>query len=198
MSAAPAASTQHHRWLIAVLIVVVSLMVGGGLTARELYRPPGRSPDTVLALPSSTELPLADQPGPDTVELTPDAAAHPQRDVVRALLQDYFTSINSRDYPEWTSTVTEDWVREKPRAKWLAGYRTTKDGSILVYRIDSVSKESLRVFLAFTSTQDPSAAPPELPEQCVRWHLVFPLVAENGRFRVNPVAGFTDTDLSRC
>jgi hypothetical protein len=198
MSAAPATSTPQRRWLIVVLIVVGSLMVVGGLTVRELYRLPERSPATVIALPNSTVRPLGDQPGPDTLELTPDAATHPQHEAVRALLQDYFDAINGRDYDRWRNTVARARAEETTRAKWLAEYRTTKDGSILVYRIDAQPQEGLRVFLAFTSTQDPSSAPPELPEACVHWNLVFPLAFENGQFRVDAVVGFTATELSRC
>lgn len=182
-----------------MLIVVVSLMVGGGLIARELYRQPERTPAQVIGLPSSTgALPLAEQPGPTTVELTPDAAAHPQHEVVRTLIQQYFDSINERNYDAWKNTVTRARVQAKPPAVWKSDYQTTKDGSILVYRIDSAPKGDLRVVLAFTSTQHPSAAPPDMPEGCLRWNLVLPLTQEGGRLRIDAVPGAPMSEHAPC
>lgn len=193
----PASSTPHHRLLIAVLIVVVALMVGGGLAARELYRQPEQTLAAVT-LPSSTALPLAEQPGPATVELTLDAAAHPQHEDVRVLIQQYFDSINSRNYEAWKGTVTRARVQSKPPAKWKSEYQSTKDGSILVYRIDSLPKGDLRLLVAFTSTQDPSAAPPELPAPCLHWNLVLPVTLEGGHLRVDAVTGAATPEMSPC
>jgi hypothetical protein len=198
MPAASAASTSHLRWLIVVLILVVALMVGGGLSARELYRLPVSLPAGEVSAPSSTALSPSEQPGPDTVQLTQDAALHPQHEIVRALLQNYFNAINRRDYSAWTSTVTQDRVRQKSQAAFLADYQTTKDGSILVYRIETLPMQDLRVFLAFTSTQDPSAAPLQLKAGCVRWNIVFPLTYEDGQYQVASVGPLAPTEVSRC
>ncbi|GAB2976449.1 hypothetical protein GCM10017788_43090 [Amycolatopsis acidiphila] len=181
------------------MIVVVSLMVGGGLLARELYRVPDPQPDAILALPSSTARPLAQQPGPGSVELTPDAAAHPQHEVIRQLLQAYFDSINSRDYEQWKTTVTKARIQAKSRPAWLQDYRSTKDGSILVYRIDAVSDKDLRVLLGFTSVQDAADAPETLPgASCVRWKLTLPVTVESGHWKVDTVAGYTTPENARC
>ena len=182
-----------------MLVVVVSLVVGGGLLARELYRTPDQRPETMLALPSTTARPLAQQPGPGTVELTPDAAVHPQHEAVRQLLQTYFDAINSLDYEQWKTTVTKTRIQAKPRADWLKDYASTKDGSILVYRIDAVSEQDLRVLIGFTSVQDPAKAPDELRDaSCIQWRLVLPLTQEAGHWKVDTVAGYTTPDLTRC
>ncbi|HVV08834.1 hypothetical protein [Amycolatopsis sp.] len=198
MSAVPA-STHPQRWLIPVLVVVVSLMVGGGLLAREYYRKPDSQPASILALPSTTSRPLALQPGPGTVELTPDAAEHPQHQVIKELLQNYFDSINTRDYEQWKATVTKARIQAKPKTDWLNDYSSTKDGSILVYRIDAVSSQDLRVLLGFTSTQDPSDAPTELSNAgCVQWKLILPVTQESGHWKVDTVAGYTTPEVSAC
>ncbi|GAA5170092.1 hypothetical protein [Amycolatopsis dongchuanensis] len=198
MSAVPVPPSSQ-RWLLPVLVVVVSLMVGGGLLAREVYRLPESTPDAVIALPSSTARPAAEQPGPGTVELTPDAAAHPQHAVISQLLQTYFDAINSRDYDQWKTTVTRARIQAKPRASWLEDYDSTKDGSILVYRIDAVTATDLRVLVGFTSIQDPTAAPAELPDAtCVHWKLGLPVALEQGHWRVDAVAGYTTPEMSRC
>lgn len=178
--------------------MVVLLMAGGGLVARQFYRRPAASPAPVLALPSSTARPLSEQPGPDTVELTPGAAAHPEHEAVRTVLQNYFDAINAGDYDAWTRTVAKARVQAKTPSQWRAEYSTTKDGSILVYRIDSMPNGDLRVFLAFTSTQDVSHAPAELPQPCVRWNLVFPLTRESGQLRIDAISGAPGLEVSRC
>ncbi|UQS26529.1 MULTISPECIES: hypothetical protein [Amycolatopsis] len=193
----PAPPAAPPRWLVPVVIVVVSIMVGGGLLARELYRLPEAAPDAILAQTSPAR-PLAEQPGPGIVELTPDAAAHPQNATVRGLLQTYFDSINNRDYELWKTAVTRERVQAKPKSTWLNDYRTTKDGSILVYRIDPVTDDELRALVGFTSTQDVKDAPAELPEPCVHWRLVLPLALESGAWKVDTVTGSTTPELSRC
>ncbi|WP_306999360.1 hypothetical protein [Amycolatopsis thermophila] len=194
MSAPPVA---RPRWLAPVVIVVVSIMVGGGLLARELYRLPETTPDAILAQ-SSAARPLEQQPGPGTVELTPDAAAHPQNAAVRTLLQSYFDAINNRDYDLWKTAVTRERSQAKPRSTWLADYSTTRDGSILVYRIDAVNDKEMRVLVGFTSTQDQKSAPAELPEPCVHWRLVLPVTLESSAWKVDTVTGSNTPELSRC
>jgi len=186
------------RWLVPVVIVVVSIMVGGGLLARELYRLPDAPPDAVLAPSTATHPPAQLQPGPGNVALTPDAAAHPHHDEVRAVLQAYFDAINTRDYDLWKTAVTRERQQSKPRSTWLADYGTTRDGSILVYRIDAVSATDLNVLVGFTSTQDPEDAPPELPQPCVQWRLVLPLTLESSSWRVAAARGSTTPELSAC
>lgn len=198
VSAVPVSSSPQ-RWLLPVVVVIVSLMVGGGLLAREVYRVPDPQPDAILALPSTTARPLAQQPGPGTVELTPDAAAHPQHEVVQQLLQDYFDSINNRDYDRWKTTVTKDRIQAKTRSAWQQDYQSTKDGSILVYRIDAVTDKNLLVLLGFTSVQDVSQAPESLPgATCVHWRLTLPITVESGHWKIDSVAGYTTPEVTKC
>src|SRR5262249_13757625 len=122
----------------------------------------------------------------------------PQHEAVRALMQAYFDSINSADYDGWRETVTRLRGQSKTRADWLNSYRTVKDGSILIYRIDAVSERELRAFVGFTSTQDPALAPQDLPDAaCVRWNLELPLALEAGNWRVDAVTGLS-TITSTC
>jgi hypothetical protein len=193
------APSSPQRWLLPVLIVIISLMVGGGLLARELYRQPDAEPAAVLALPTTTARPPEQQPGPSVVELTPDAEAHPQHENVQQLLQTYFDAINSRDYAKWELTVTRARILAKPPSAWLQDYRTTKDGSILIYRIDALTDRELQVLVGFTSTQDPQDAPAELPgTSCVQWRLILPITQEQGRWKVDIVSGYTAPEVAAC
>ncbi|WP_020671379.1 hypothetical protein [Amycolatopsis nigrescens] len=194
----PTASTTRLRWLLPVLVVVISVTVGGGLLARELYRQPGGEPEPEATVAVSTPLAPSQQPGSPTVEFTPDAAAHPQETSIRRLLQTYFDAINSRDYDRWKSTVTRQRVQAKPAEEWRDDYRTTRDGSILVYRIEPAPDRRLRVLVGFTSTQDPRYAPPELPETCIHWKLIWPLAQEGGQWKLDTLPAGSTSEATKC
>ena len=166
--------------------MVLSVTISGGLLLRELYRPVTvEQPNTAPPLPESSTLSRAEQPGPGSAVLSPDALAHPQSQAVNTLIQNYFDAINGRDYAKWSAAVSAERRQTKSRSDWLADYRSTKDGSILVYRIETLSPGQLRVLVAFTSTQDLADAPLGFPETCVRWRLILPVVPEENRLRVD-------------
>ncbi|EHR49694.1 hypothetical protein SacmaDRAFT_1416 [Saccharomonospora marina XMU15] len=181
-----------------MLVVVSSLTVGGGLLARELYQPPRRDDGPSASVRTTTPLPPARQPGSAKVGFTGDAAAHPEAEPVRRLLQEHFDSINARDYERWTRTVVAERTQAQPRSEWLANYRSTRDGSILVYRIEAVPNGGLTVLIGFTSTQDVADAPPELPETCIRWRLALPLARQQGGWRIDTLPAGSTPEYTSC
>ncbi|WP_370943319.1 hypothetical protein AB5J62_30040 [Amycolatopsis sp. cg5] len=183
-------TTSTQRWLIPALIVVVSLTVGGGLLARELYSPPPEPPIVPGAVATSGSLTPEEQPGGDEVFVTADAAAHPDGDNVRGALQIYFRSINQKNFDLWASVAAAERLRHKSRVDWQNDYKSTKDGSILIYRIEA-PVGSLRVLVGFTSTQAIESAPPDFPEPCIRWRVVLPMVNENGTWKIDQADGST-------
>ncbi|GAA1239686.1 hypothetical protein GCM10009676_25520 [Prauserella halophila] len=196
----PTTSLQHRRWLLPVLVAIVALTVGGGLVAREVYQPPSRTsrpaaPQT--SAPSSSAEP-DEQPGPARVRLTGDAAAHPNAQDVRAVLQDYFDAINRRDYDLWVTTVVAERAALQREQEWRANYRSTRDGSIRVYRIEAAPDGGLTVLLGFTSVQDTVDAPDDLQSDCIRWRLAFPFTAAEGDWRIGTVPPGTVPEQSRC
>jgi hypothetical protein len=184
--------------LIPAVIVVLSMTIGGGLLARELYRPQVAERDVMAALPASSSLPPAQEPGPATVELTADAAVHPQNETVRTLLQAYFDAINKRDYMLWASSVSAERRQSRTRNQWLNDYNSTKDGSILVHRIETPAPGQLRVLVGFTSTQDLSDAPVGLQVGCIHWRLTLPVVLEDARWRIDAVFSGTTPEREKC
>ncbi|HKN50926.1 MAG TPA: hypothetical protein VJX66_00430 [Amycolatopsis sp.] len=183
MTAQPAS---RQRWLVPVLVVVVSVTVGGGLLARELYRRPQASPSEPIVVATSTApLSPAQEPGPDKVGVTPQAAMHPQDDAVRNVLQTYFDSINTRDYKKWSTVVSNARRAAQPYDTWNKGVRSSKDGSILVYRIEAGAQNSLRVLVGFTSTQNVEDAPEWIQATCIHWRLMFPMVIEGNGFKID-------------
>ncbi len=168
----------RQRWLIPVVVVVLSVTVGGGLLAREFYQRQESQPrqtEPVVVASSTTPLAPAEEPGSDEVKVTPDVDFHPQGEAVRKTVQNFYTAINNRDYQLWRTAVTTERQRNQPADKWLDSFKSTKDGSILIYRIERGGGDSLRVLVGFTSTQNLKDAPPIFQEKCIRWRVVLPM-----------------------
>ncbi|MFI5609155.1 hypothetical protein [Amycolatopsis sp. NPDC051903] len=197
MTARPPAPARQ-RWLVPVLVVVLSVTVGSGLLARELYRRPAAPPDDPVASTPTTSVSSGDQPGPGQVEVTEDAARHPQDDVVRQVLQMYFDGVNNHDYDQWAQSVSEGRLKAYPEDKWRKGFVSTKDGSILLYRIEPGAGTSLRVLVGFNSTQSLDEAPPDFQYKCIRWRLVLPMVYERGGYKIDAIQSGASPEHDRC
>lgn len=190
--------SSSQRWLVPVLVVVLALTVSGGLLAREWYQPAENTGERAAVPSKQGPVPPQQQPGSPIVRLAQSAARHPQGDEIQALLQDYFDAINQRNYQLWTTTVIAEWVRNKPKQEWLSAYRSTTDGNILLYRVEALAGQRLRVLVGFTSTQKPADAPVTLPASCIRWHLALPAVKVHGQWKLDKVpAGLTPVN-ARC
>lgn len=178
--------------LPAIVLVVLGCGLAAGLGIRELS---GRTvaattPSTAPTTTTSSGPP----PGPATVELSPDAAAHPEAPRIQDLLQRHFTAINNRDYAVWASTVVARRSDEMKEARWQQDYRTSRDGGITVTRIEP-SPDGTVVLLSFTSTQDAQYAPANLPgSRCTRWWVSYRVVTERGQPRID--AGIKHTALN--
>lgn len=176
------------RLLLPAVLLVAAATAGVGVLAREAYhRPAVAQGEQVAAAGSgqSSPVPRSAQPGSGAVQLSVDAAQHPDGQRVREVLQQFFDAINGRDYEQWAKTVTAHRVGQTPKSRWLSDYESSRDGSILVQRIESVSPTRLRVMMTFTSTQDVTKAPAELQADCIHWRVVYPLQEERGSLRVD-------------
>lgn len=174
----------RQLWLLPALLITVIATALGALIARDLYDEPAAPPPAVVApSPSSAPAP-SEQPGPADVKGTADAVVHPMYATIQPLLQTYFEAINNRDYDRWSGTVTAERRASQPRSKWEHDYRSTKDGSIVIHRIETGGNGLARVLLQFTSTQDLSSAPPELKVECIRWHVVWGFEKERGAWKL--------------
>jgi hypothetical protein len=173
-------------WL--AVLGAAAVAAGGGVAAREFYKPKPvddlATPPVVTAAPSTT-VPAEAQPGPHVVMATQDVVDHPQFSEIGPMLQDHFDSINDKDYGKWRSTVTKQRAAGHPEQSWKSEYKSTRDGSILVHRIDAAADRKLRVMVAFTSTQAIEDAPQELPKSCIRWRIVLPLTREDNKWKID-------------
>ncbi|MFD2469792.1 hypothetical protein [Amycolatopsis silviterrae] len=199
MSVHPAPPSRQ-RWLIPVLVVVLSITVAGGLLARELYRRP-ESPQPAdgeaMSSPVTTSGGLPDKSGAVHVGVTPDAESHPQDEAVRTVLQAYFEALNKKDYDAWTETVSEARRSRTPESDWHRNFQSTKDVDILLYRIEPGAQGTLRALVGFTSTQSIKEAPVDFPHECIRWRLVLPMKYEHGSYRIDTVDG-NATEHDQC
>ena len=143
--------------------VLAAVLVAGGLIAALVGPLPGSVP------PGQ---PVAGA-GSGDVLLSADAAAHPSAFAVLAQLQRYFDAINAGDYAAWQTTVTPD--RVQPEQAWKDGYRSTRDGTIRIDRIDDEPGGALLVRVRFTSTQAVADAPPDLRVPRICWRSTLPM-----------------------
>lgn len=116
-----------------------------------------------------------------TVVLAPRAAGVAGAAAVADLLERYFTAINVGDYDAWLTTVSTDQALRE-RTGWERDYSTTFDDDIVISDIDLTEPAYVR--FQFTSHQDVEFAPPDLPETCVRWDVVYAIVDEGVGLRI--------------
>ncbi len=181
-----------------MVLVAVAVTAAAALLAREFYANADTLATPPAILPSESALPLAEQPGPRDVRATKDATEHPLYETVRQLLQTYFDAINGKNYARWQTTVTDARINDMPESSWSAAYRSTQDGSIVVYRIETGPSEQGRVMLTFVSKQDVVDAPLELPEACIRWNVIFALAVEDDIWKIDAGATGASPQHEKC
>lgn len=168
-------------------IVLGVLLVAGGVAAvsvagdRVVGSPPSGSP---RALPPTGA-------GESLVELSADAATHPAGAAVRVQLQRYFDAINQRDYRSWQDTVVPARSESLPEPAWQQAYRSTRDGTVRVDRIDGSSDGALLVRVRFVSTQDLADAPPDVAAERICWRST--LLMEGSPPRIGMTRGGSST-----
>lgn len=166
-----------------MLLITVIATALGALVARSVYADQPLPPAAVKPSPSS--VPRGEQPGPADVQGYADATAHPLYNTLHGLLQRQFDAINTKDYAAWSATVTAARREAQPEKQWRENYRSTRDGSIVIYRIESVDADNAEVLLHFTSTQDLNDAPAEIRADCIEWNVVWSVAKEKGEWRLS-------------
>lgn len=187
--------------MLPAVLLVAAATAGVGVLAREVYQRPAVVPDdevVATASGSSEPVPRSAQPGSGTVRLSADAAQHPDGERVREVLQQFFDAINDHDYEQWAKTVTAHRVGQTPKSRWLSDYESSRDGSILVHRVESVSPTRLRVLMTFTSTQDVAKAPADLQADCIHWRVVYPLQVDRDALRVDLGTEGSTSQFTAC
>jgi hypothetical protein len=188
----PSDSRRPTSWWVAPVLGLVAVVVAvAALIAHDLYHQAAAATTGPAAPPGQSSVPSSEEPGPTTVAFAQDVADYPQRALVLTVLQAYFNAINDKRYEEWVAVVTPALAAEQTRQGFLNGYRSTRDGSIYVYRVDTAPDNGVRVLLSFTSTQSPADAPPNFPHTCIRWQVVVPLAWDPKMKQYEVDAGIT-------
>lgn len=189
----------RQRWLVPVVVVVLSVTVGGGFLARELYRQPDQPADDPSVSTSAPSSASGSEPtGVGAVGMTDDAKAHPQAEAIRGLLQKYFGAINDKKYGQWANVASSDRLAQQSAGDWMKGVRTTEDSDALIYRIERGSGSSLRVLVGFTSRQDLADAPAYFQEPCIKWRLVLPVITERSGLKIDATDPGPPPEHEKC
>jgi hypothetical protein len=172
----PSDPNRPNRWWIApVLGVVVVVTAAAAVVVHGRYQRPTDNTVPVVVATGSSSVPGSAEPGPPTVSVTPDVLKYAQHAKVQQVFQTYFNAINTKQYDRWRSVVTSALADEQSESAFVSGYKSTRDGSILLYRVDTAPNNGLRVLVTFHSTQDPADAPTGFAHQCIAWQMVKPL-----------------------
>jgi hypothetical protein len=170
-----------------MVLVVLAGAVGVGVLLRDVRPAAAAAGVGLIGGSTGNRAPLGPpEPGPATVVLVEDVALHPDADQIRKVLQRYFDAINAGDYQLWRTAVIPQWARDIGEGAWHGLYRSTLDGSIVVHRLEPRAGGGLVALTSFTSLQNPSDAPPELPVRCLRWWVSYPLIGQGDQLRLGP------------
>lgn len=175
----------HHRrltWRPAALIAaaVSVLAVGLGtwyavgraspahrLTAATSSSSPVATPSSPVA--TSPASPAASSSPPaGTVPLTDAAAQYPAAAAIQAVVTQYFTAINDRDYGAYVNTQSQE--NALTEAQFEAGFRSTQDSDAVSTSITTGSDERPAAEVVFTSHQQPEDGPGG--ESCTNWQVI--------------------------
>ena len=183
--------------LLIALVVVLVLAVGGGafalvsaLTKNKTAAPPGQptsgasSPAasaTASASASASASPtVSPTGGTSTVALSPSAAANPSAPQVQALVERYFSAINSHDYAAYNSI--HDAKSQMAQSTFDSGYATTTDSAEELTTISDAGGGELAAAITFVSHQDPAKSINN--SSCTKWTIMLYLLPQGSSYLI--------------
>lgn len=176
------------RRLTLVLTTLFVVVLATGATAAWSFGRHRTEPLASIAAYQSG--PTDDQ----SVHLSTEAGVHPRAEEVRALLQEYFDSINNRDYESWVGAVATAQSAPQSESQWQQDYASTVDSNLTVMII----KDSpLRARLMFTSEQSVELAPSSLPATCINWDMTYLLSDQDGHLVLSGIDPSSQT-MTAC
>lgn len=186
----------HHRrlaWRPAALIAAaVSVLAVGGLgtwyavgrippahrltaaTSSSSSAPTPSSPVVTSPASPAASQPVtassaaaSSSPPAGTVPLTDAAAQYPAAAAIQAVVTQYFTAINDRDYGAYLNTQSPE--NTMTEAQFQAGFRSTQDSDAVITSIMTGSGGRPAADVVFTSRQQPEDGPGG--ESCTKWRV---------------------------
>jgi hypothetical protein len=176
------------RRLTVVLTTLFVVVLATGATAAWSFGRHRTEPLASIAAYQSG--PTDDQ----SVRLSTEAGAHPRSAEVQALLQQYFDSINNRDYDSWMRSVATAQSAPQSEDQWQRDYASTVDSNVTVM---IVKDEPLRARMMFTSQQSVELAPTSLPVTCINWDMTYLLSDQDGHLVLSGIDPSTQS-ITAC
>lgn len=132
--------------------------------------------------PTTTTAPPPVELGNATVAVAPEAADNPSTRAIVALLTDYFTAINDRNYTTYRQLHTRAVRAKMTLSEFVNGYRSTQDSQVLLREVGTAEDGRLLAVVDFVSTQEPADGPDH--QTCTRWSTGKFLEKEGTKLRI--------------
>jgi hypothetical protein len=216
----PWRSQTSARWIMGVLVLVVSALAGAAI-AWPFTQPPARladvahgQPATSAPAPSSPSAPapvssapvssappasspaVSASPAGVTVTIGPGAADRPDAARVATFMAGYFDAINQRDYQSYLAAFDEQARPDYSRQKFLAEFGTTTDTAPSLTAL-STEGAGLLATVTFTSHQSPAKS--FTHTACTAWTLRLYLEASGTSYLIGqPPPGSPRTTALAC
>jgi hypothetical protein len=180
---------RNKPFVIAAAAVIVLGAAGGAYAVAASHghgKAAGQPTETAsiaasqAAPTSASAAPATSAPAPPTassgttVAVASDAADNPAATRVTALVNGYFTAIDTRDYSAFASLLDQQALQQNPESTFDSGYATTADSAETLTRISDTGAGGLAASLTFTSRQSPADSPDDSP--CDQWSITLFLV----------------------
>ena len=179
------------------MVIVLVFLVGGGafalvsaLTKNKAGAPSGQptsgtsSPAasaTGSASASASASPTVSPTGStSTVAVSPSAAANQSAPQVQALVERYFSAINSHDYAAYNGI--HDAKSQMAQSTFDSGYATTTDSAEELTAISDAGGGELAATLSFVSHQDPAKSINN--SSCTKWTIMLYLLPQGNRYLI--------------
>jgi hypothetical protein len=156
-----------------------------GATPSAAGRQTPASPAPTIATPSAGH---ATGHRAVTVAVAAGAALNPAAPQVIALLDRYFTAINTHDYAEYAGVLDRQRRRHETAASFRSGYASTTDSHATLTGI-SATGSGVAASVTFTSHQKPAKSPDH--SSCNRWAITLYLVRHGTGYLIEtPPSGY--------
>jgi hypothetical protein len=114
------------------------------------------------------------------VRVAAGVASSPGEPQVAAYLNDYFNSINTRNYNEYNGLLDAQEQQSDSQSNFDSGFATTKDSSEVLTGIQETGDGSVMATVSFTSHQNPADGVDD--SACNDWQISLYLVPQGNRY----------------
>ncbi len=155
---------------------------------------PSPAPSAASLTPSPTA-PANPSPSPTGVSIAPGVAANSATPAVQALLNRYFTAINTRNYTAYNSLLDAQLQASDTSSSFYSGYATTKDSAETLTSIADTGAGDLAATVSFTSHQNPADSINN--SSCTMWTITLYLVPQGSSYVITaPPSSYHSTHLN--